>query len=121
MTFEKALKKLTKNGSGFLVDSTIFDKLKFNSTEEKINESVQFYLEKNPLFIICLSDNTPKGFRVFYNYGYIELVETKFEVCDNFQLYSFNELSKRLGNTRINFGFANNISLSITEKSVSLY
>lgn len=121
MNFEKTLKKLIKKGNGFAIDSSVFDRLRFNNTEEKINNDLQDYLEKNPLFIICLSEDTPKGFKVIYNYGYLELVETKFEVCDNFQLYSFNELSKRLGNARINFGFTNKISLSVTEKNVSLY
>ena len=121
MKIEKAIKRLEQKGTGFITSPKIFDKLKFPNSEEKINDLIKDYLSKNEIKISCFSGKELKTFYLIYNYGYIELAETKYCEYENCQLYSFNDLSKKFGNSKINFGMSNNIKLSISEKSVSLF
>ena len=121
MKIEKAIKRLEQKGTGFITSPEIFDKLKFPNSEEKINDLIKDYLSKNEIKISCFSDKKLKTFYLTYNYGYIELAETKYCEYENCQLYSFNDLSKKFGNSKINFGMSNNIKLSISEKNVSLF
>lgn len=121
MNKRKAINKLIQKQSGFVTDCFIFDQLKFPNSQEKLNDLLKSYLSNNEFKIYCISNNEIKCFRVHYNYGYLELVETSELECENYQLYSFNELAKRFGDTKINFGMSHNISLSLSEKNVSLY
>ena len=93
----------------------------FGEPRKRLQKLIKDYLSKNKIKIACFSGKELKAFYLTYNYGYIELVETSDCEYENYQLYSFNDLSKKFGDSKINFGMSNNIKLSLSEKNISLF